>query len=280
MLRKIREKNVFLFAIIVLGFFKLGQDFSDVPIALLYKCGLFPNDESTQLFFGQLIADLIVSLLMILILWRTQRLNLLWKKGTSFMKGLKVAAYPIAFSMIVFVIVMFGANTEKMSLNSIGNILIYLMCMLIVGLSEELCSRMIIAQSFLEKWGNTKDGVWKAAIASGFLFGCLHLFNLEVADSLGVIVQCVVAGLAGITYAAIYFRTGNIWVLIFIHAFNDIATGAMYGFYNSGNMLDAMQADSSGSPLFGLIMAIPEIITFIYLLRDEKIVEIKDVWEK
>ena len=279
MLRKIREKNVWFYAIITLAIFKLGQELSDAPLMFLYNKGIFPTDESTQLFFGQFIADLIVTILMLLILWRTQKLGLLKKKGTGFLRGLKVAAYPIGFSLVVVAFVIIAANTEKLKINSIGHILIYILCMFFVGLSEELCSRTIIAQSFLEHCGTNKNGIWKAAILSGFLFGCLHLFNLEVANPLGVIVQCIVAGLAGITYAAIYFRTGNIWILVFIHTLNDLATGAMYGFFNGGNMLDSMSVDSGGSPLFGLIMAIPEVITFIYLLRDEKIDEIKNVWK-
>lgn len=279
MVRKLREKNVWIYAIITLAIFKLGQEISDVPLEFLYEKGIFPTDESAQLFFGQFVADLIVTLLMLILLWRTQKLGLLKKKGTGFFKGLKVAAYPIGFSIMVFTFVLFAAHTEKLKVNSIGNILIYVLCMLFVGLSEELCSRMIIAQSFVEHCGINKTGIWKAAILSGFLFGCLHLFNLEVANPLGVIVQCIVAGAAGVTYAAIYFRTGNIWILVFVHTLNDLATGAMYGFFNSGNMLDSMSAESGGSPLFGLIMAIPEVITFIYLLRDKKIDEIKNVWE-
>ncbi len=279
MIRKLREKNVWVYAIIILAIFKLGQELSDAPLQFLYNEGIFPTDESAQLFFGQFIADMIVTILMLFMLWRTQKLGLLKKKGTGFLRGLKVASYPIGFSLVVGTFVVFVANTEKLKVNSIGNILIYVLCMLFVGLSEELCSRAIIAQSFLEHCGTNKNGIWKATILSGILFGCLHLFNLEVANPLGVIVQCIVAGLAGITYAAIYFRTGNIWILVFIHTLNDLATGAMYGFFNSGNMLDSMSADSGGSPLFGLIMAIPEVITFIYLLRDKKIDEIKNVWK-
>lgn len=280
MVRKLREKNVLVYAVIVLLLFKLGQELSEGPMSLLYENGFALSGETAELFFGQCVADLIVTLFMLILLWCSHKNDLLVKKGTGFFKGLKIAAYPICFSIAVFIIALIAANTEKLALNSIGDILIFVLCMLLVGLSEELCSRAIIAQSFLERWGTTKKGIWQAAIVSGFLFGCLHLFNLEIGNVTGVIVQCVLAGLAGMTYAAIYFRTGNIWILIFAHTLNDLATGAMYGLFNSGSMLDALSADSSGSPLFGLIVAIPEVLAFVYLLRDEKIEEIKTIWSK
>ena len=39
---------------------------------------------------------------------------------------------------------------------------------------------------------------------------------------LGGMMLCSVAGMMGMAFAAIYFRSGNIWVVVFLHGFIDL----------------------------------------------------------
>ena len=104
----------------------------------------------------------------------------------------------------------FAAIKEGMSINNIGNIIIFLVCMFLVGLAEELSCRALITESLLEHFGTSKKGVWKAAIISGVIFGLMHLFNFEMQFPLSTIIQAIMAGVSDIMLAAIYFRCGNI----------------------------------------------------------------------
>ena len=184
----------------------------------------------------------------------------------------------LRFSLFCLAFQSYSAISGKAPLNDVTTILIFILCMFMVGLSEELCTRTIIAETLLEHYGTSKKGIYLAAIVSGILFGLLHLFNLSSQDTLGTIVQVFAAGAGGITYAAIYFRTGNIWILVFVHMLNDIGTGAFYGLFNNGTLTSALESDSGGSALYGLVLVIPEIIATIYLLRDAKIHEVKESW--
>ncbi len=275
---KFRDKYIYLFVLIVLGLFKLGQEISDYPI--IWLSNILPKftSESAELYFQQLIADLVVVIIMLIVLAITKKMGLLTKKGKGFFKGLPVAIYPICFSLFCLAFQTYSALSEKAPLQDMTTILIFILCMFMVGLSEELCTRAIISESLLEHYGTNKKGVYLAAIVSGILFGLLHLFNLTSQDTLGTIVQVFAAGAGGITYAAIYFRTGNIWITVFIHMLNDIGTGAYYGLFNNGNLTSALSDDSGGSPLYGLVLVIPEIIVTIYLLRDAKLPEVKQNW--
>ncbi len=279
MLVKLREKHIWIYSILVLILFKVGQDLSDFPLSFVFGHGLYPKNEATQVFYGQMIADLVVLVVMLLVLWQSKKLKLLTKKGIGFFKGLPMAAYPIGYSLFALIASCIMALGEGASLASISDVLVFVLCMFIIGLSEELCTRVIIAQSFLEHFGTNSKGVWKSAIFSGILFGCLHLINLQTRQPIDVFVQCVVAGIGGITYAAIYFRTGNYWILVFVHALNDFGTSAMFGLFSYGNILEAFSSGTSNaSDLSGLMLAIPEIFVILFLLRKSKIGEVKKAW--
>ena len=100
----------------------------------------------------------------------------------------------------------------------------FLIGMTSVGVAEEFLFRGVIAQTLLEHFGTSRAGVWKACLLSGLYFGAAHLTNLTGSAPLGVLMQCVFAASLGTLLAAVYFRTGNIWVTVFIHAAMDIMT--------------------------------------------------------
>ena len=80
-----------------------------------------------------------------------------------------------------------------------------------------ICLLYTSAQTLLERYGTARAGVWKACLVSGVLFGAAHLSNLLGSEAFGVLMQCVFAASLGVMLAAIYFRTGNLWVTVFLH---------------------------------------------------------------
>lgn len=277
-MQKYKDKYIYVFVLLVLGLFKLAQNLSDYPIEWLYSILPEINNGSLDMFLQQLVADLFVAIVMFVVLLITKRGKLLTKKGIGFFKSFPLAAYPLIYSVVVLVTQVYVSFTEGYPLNSPSIIIIYVLCMFMVGLSEELCTRAIVAESLLEHYGTNKKGIYVSAIVSGVLFGLLHLFNLNVQEPMSVIVQSILAAVGGITYAAIYFRSGNIWILVFVHMLNDIASGTTYGIFNAGDMAEAMASTTGDGALYGLVLAIPEIFVIIHLLRDQKLHEVKENW--
>ena len=120
----------------------------------------------------------------------------------------------------------------------------------------------------------TPGRVWEAVFVSGLLFGLMHGLNLLTAPTLGVIVQMISAVLLGMVIAAIYCRSGNIWVVAAIHAFNDIAAG-----------FPTLVLRSDGGGISGIIGSyglthllslIPYAVVLIVLLRRSKMKEIAE----
>ncbi len=280
MLNKFKEKYIYLYAICVALLFKLAQKLSTYPDKLLEKTNLYPSDETAKFFFSMVITDLIVVIVMLLLLWGTNHLYLLKKKGTGFLKGLTIGAYQIVFSTIILVFMIYSSIANGLELNSPFNIIVFILCMSLVGISEELCCRALIAQSLLEHFGTSKKALWKAAIISGVIFGLLHLFNMKHQNPLSTVAQAIMACSSGIMYAAIYYRSGNIWTLAFLHALNDISAASVFGFFNYGNLQEAFQAEANASVFLILVLAIPEIIVAIHLLRNEKLNDIKTIWSE
>lgn len=279
MLVKFREKYTLIYVIITVALFKIGQRLGSIVSKLLDNANLLTTNENIQDYLVMTINDFVVVIIMIILLLLTNKKELLKKKGQGFFKSMPIAGYPIGFIIFAFVANIVHALSLNTPLNDGLTIFTYLLCMFMVGLSEELCNRAISAQTLLEHYGTDKKGIWKAAIISGVLFGCLHLFNLQYGDTLKVVVQTIAATATGVLYAAIYFRSGNIWLMVVIHALHDIAAASSYGIFNGGS-IDNMLASQGTQSLFGLIVVIPQIIAAIYLLRNKKIGEVKITWSE
>lgn len=205
----------------------------------------------------------------LLLLTRTGRLDLLRRRGCGFLNGLLVGMYPLFFIGYTF----FGTlafGRPDTPLLPLPRILTFLLNMILVGVAEELVFRGIIAQTLLERYGTARAGVWKACLVSGALFGAAHLSNLLGSAPFGVLMQCVFAGSLGVLFAAIYFRTGNLWVLVFLHGAQDAASLLAGGLYGTENMSTAVSSYDSTMLLSVLVYLIP---TF-FLLRKKKIGEV------
>ena len=119
----------------------------------------------------------------------------------------------------------------------------------------------------------TPGRVWEAVFVSGLLFGLMHGLNLLTAPTLGVIVQMISAVLLGMVIAAIYCRSGNIWVVAAIHAFNDIAAGFPTLVLRGSGGISGIIGSYGLSHLLSLI---PYAVVLIVLLRPGKMKEIAE----
>lgn len=203
------------------------------------------------------------------LLWRTGRLGVLRQRGMGFFGGLLVGMYPL---------VIIGYNlTIRLMLLPVGQplrpaglIFWFLFCFVLVGMAEELLFRGVIAQTLLEHYGTSRSGVWKACLVSGLLFGAGHLTNLFSSVAFGVLMQCAFSFALGCLLAAIYFRSGNIWVPIFLHALMDITSMLYGGLYGTQSVSEAV----SGYDATMLLSVAIYLIPTAFLLRKKKIGEV------
>ncbi len=164
-------------------------------------------------------------------------------------------------------------QTGTLTMQPAWKIAVYIVCFLLVGFAEEVFFRGLIANFLFDKHAKNPAGVWTATIWSGLLFGLMHMINILSVDAngaVGVIVQVVSVTAMGMALTAIYYRTRNIWVVVLLHAFNNIWAGFSSGFFDGSSLTDTI---GSYSPI-QCIGAIPFLIVTIILLRPKKLREI------
>lgn len=268
MLKRLRTAHPILYCILSEVLF-LG---SMVVFSLLATIGLAAAGADFDTMDGYLLGSVQEAVglaVALLLLARTGRLDLLHRRGCGFLNGMLVGMYPLFFIGYTTVgTLAFGRPDTP--LLPLPRILTFMLNMILVGVAEELVFRGIIAQTLLERYGTARAGVWKACLVSGVLFGAAHLSNLLGSEAFGVLMQCVFAGSLGVLFAAIYFRTGNLWVLVFLHGAQDAASLLAGGLYGTENMSTAVSSYDSTMLLSVLVYLIP---TF-FLLRKKKIGEV------
>ena len=158
-------------------------------------------------------------------------------------------------------------------------------CFILVGITEELVYRGVVADIFLKTFlfrANPSGdrpydraggkAVWSAVICSGLVFGLAHISNMSHARVSGVLVQMLGAFLMGMVLTAVYYRTGNIYAVIILHAINDIAAIMPVTIVQSNqNISDVI----SGYGLVDIMMLLPYIAVLMVILRPSKM---EDLW--
>lgn len=206
----------------------------------------------------------------VLFLAKTGKLELLRRRGSGFLNGLLVGMYPLVLiGYSLYTKLMFGMP-EDGQLQPAFSIFSFFLSMALVGVAEEFIFRGVIAQSLLERFGTGRAGIWKACLLSGLLFGAAHLTNLLSSAPFGVLMQCVFAASLGTLFAAIYFRTGNLWVTVFLHGAMDIASMLVGGLYGTEDVAESISGYDASMMLSILIYLIPTL----FLLRKKKIGEV------
>ena len=81
MLSKFKEKYIFIYVICVALLFKVTQKLSGFVQNLFLNSSLMPSGSTAKVFFIMIIANLIVTIVMLLVLWATNRLSLLKKRN-------------------------------------------------------------------------------------------------------------------------------------------------------------------------------------------------------
>ena len=200
----------------------------------------------------------------------TKRINVLkWKRqgiGTGLLVGLFML---IAQGLVIlrwFLQYSIGMQTVTIS---VGEIILFLLAMIMVGISEELMFRGVLLNVCLDFFGETTvSSIRKAIIIAGSIFGAFHIFNVLIGASLsGSIVQAANAIALGIMLGAIYIRSGkNIWPCIILHTIQDTAAFLQSGMMNGGGIKDSVSGYD--------ITAIPTIVLLLligfFIMRKKK----------
>ena len=272
MLKRLRTAHPLVFCVLAEVVFLASLFVTDLIFTIVLV--LFRADFSAlDTYLYSTLQELVGALVAVLFLVRTDRAGLLRRRGSGFFNGLLVGMYPLFFIGYTTVGTL-AFDRPDTPLLPLPRILTFMLNMILVGVAEELVFRGIIAQTLLERYGTARAGVWKACLVSGVLFGAAHLSNLLGSEAFGVLMQCVFAASLGVMVAAIYFRTGNLWVTVFLHSAMDIAAMLIGGLYGTTSVAESV----SGYDASRLLSVAVYLIPTVFLLRKKKLPEVQLYW--
>lgn len=197
----------------------------------------------------------------------------IWNQTEKFGAGLICGGYFIVVSLLNLFSSLAYEISERgdsffSDLQPAWRIAIYFATAFLIGLGEESFFRGIIANLFWDKHAKDPAGVWTATIYSGLIFGLMHVINIAGSDISGVLVQMTAVIAMGMALTAIYYRTKNIWVVIFLHAFLDLCAMSSIGFFG-GSISSEI---SSYSPIMAITSSLPYVIVTLVVLRKKKVI--------
>ena len=214
--------------------------------------------------FGYLViseAVLLVLTLIVLLLFNNS--YVFTQKKERITKGLFYGLFYLINSTLLILIMGFFAGGFKGGL-AIINILIG--CLLI-GLTEEFLCRGWLLNEFLERFGDTKKGVWYSIVASGLVFGLLHLFNIFTGqDGFGTLMQSILAIGSGIFFGVIYYKTKNIWSVAILHGIWDFSL--MLGKIGPVYSKQYLSTKSASIIIIGILLLIAVLINIVPYVKD------------
>ena len=223
--------------------------------ALLTKNMTYPK------YLTMLLADAVCIAVGIAIAFALGLKDIFRSSREGFLRGLGTGGYFIFVSVSTLVITV--SSTKHGAPLSSVEIAVFVLAMTAVGFAEEIFFRGILSRMVFEKYGEDACGVWFSAIVSGLIFGSVHFINAFHADILGVFVQAVCAASMGVCLTALYYRTGNIYVVAALHAFMDFCVLFSSGVFGEGSISSTI---SEYKPI-QLISALPYIVVSLVLLR-------------
>ena len=147
-----------------------------------------------------------------------------------------------------------------------------------VGFREESVFRGIAVDLLAEKYLKDRRGIIITTFAAAAFFGVMHMGNMINGQSLAEsILQSANAFFLGAVLVAVYLRGGNLWALMLIHGFYDMAVDVpalltkTYGadLQTAMGSVEETSADTGTMTAYAVLWTVYLLVT-LFLLRRKK----------
>ena len=264
------------FVCYILGFLLLRRYF----FAVLWRMCKILHIPYFGGYFSSALFELALLIFVLIMMKVTGQIRVLRAPRGTFFRGLFTGGFMIVMAVFAIISAIIS-RMDGLAFRGKGTILFSTVLFIFTGMAEEFMFRGITADVVLRRGFGAVRGedvveitpghVWKAVFISGLLFGLMHALNFLSARPEGVVVQMLSAVLLGMVIAAVYCRSGNIWAVAAIHAFNDIAAGFPTLILRGDGGISGIIGSYGLSHLLSLI---PYAVVLIIILRPGKIKEI------
>ena len=129
----------------------------------------------------------------------------------------------LAFPMLAVTAINLLSNYSQIGAASTAKIINLVIFCIFIGIAEEFLCRGWIQNEFMERYSESKKSVIMSIVLASLVFGLMHISNVGVQTVYETVLQVINATAIGILLGSIYYKTKNIWSVIFLHAIYDFA---------------------------------------------------------
>lgn len=197
-------------------------------------------------------------------------------------KGFRLAWFGFLYIAITFLICFMSIPENSFIAPNVYYLLIVVLHPFIgTGLFEEVLYRGLVLKILLKKIGGSKRGIILACVISSVFFGLLHIGNiLSGYPVLPIVTQMISAIATGLFFAAVFMRTGKLWISIFFHGLLNVSVQIFDAIVSpdalTQNIESQAGADIVGFIINTLFQTLPILIAALILLRKVVPDEISD----
>lgn len=218
--KKRKKYNFILYTLLMIGIFCAVMvvffDYGSFYLGNMLLKTIFKGKYGIDFFYELLLAFLVLIVLLI-----SGNNYIFTEKKEGFIKSI-LRGWPELILCLPLLII----NTISVINDDINvyNLISLVLFAISIGIYEEFMCRGWLQNEFIERFGNTKKGIYLSIITSSIIFGLIHITNMLVGQGLvETILQIISAAAGGFLYGALYYKTKNIWSVVFLHAIWDFS---------------------------------------------------------
>ena len=210
--RKTNNKSITLY------FLKMVIIFLIINLSVMLCATIVTSSFLFAKYGEDVIIEVFYSILVLIVMLLFHNSYVFTERKEGFWKSVSLAVPMIIISLINFssgIIEARGASLDKL-------INVFVLS-IFVGIAEEFLCRGWLQNEFIERFSHNKKEIITSIVLSSFVFGFMHLSNIVIQTPLETVLQVINAVSLGLLLGAVYYKTKNIWSVIFLHAFYDFA---------------------------------------------------------
>lgn len=211
-----KKRNIILFFILMV----LAMLAFDVIMDKIYPV------ISSMIIYGKygrnVIIEAVCAFIILFVILLFKNSYIFNEKKQGFIKSLKVGGFITVYATLLLTISISEIAGQSVNINDLGSLILF--CLLI-GIFEEFLCRGWIQNEFIERFANTRKQVILSILLSALIFGGIHISNIWIGGQtvIETMAQIIQATGMGFLLGAIYYRTKNIWSVVFLHGYWDFA---------------------------------------------------------
>lgn len=208
---KKNKKSIFIYFLEMLIVFIL----IDGVITVLPS--VISNNITYYKYGTELLLEVIYAALVLIVMILFKNSYVFTAKKQKFMKSIT-----LGFPMLIIAAISLLGSLSSLDGFNFGNFINLLLLTIFIGIAEEFLCRGWLQNEFIERYGDTKKHIVLSLLFSSLIFGLIHFSNMLAGQDLfTTIVQVIQATSAGLLLGSIYYKTKNIWAVIFLHSIYD-----------------------------------------------------------